>query len=349
MSGHDIEPFWGDCNHENPEDFFRAFQRRMGAHTDEHKCTQFILYLYSDSAADKWYESLPSEDKTSWAKLSAAFQKRWPKKIVAEKTELEYEEEIMGCKLKIKELLKKEVVAGREVYKYITWADHMLNITMGAKIATGTTYLNLVWKNLPQPIWDQTTGSYDSWIAFLDAVQKVNIDSIREKVDEHEERKKAIEEMQKRIAALELPATAPGITRAGASTARHIVQAAAPRTRGGNAIANTNRSQPETLTEQELTILQVNYTVLPHHPNTPAGHAAHQAQQQEFVRQHGTSVFIKYDTPYPLRPGTAGINTGECYKCGTTGHQSLECTDRTPLHTYEQKWCRYAGFHLRQQ
>ncbi|KAF8988407.1 hypothetical protein BDQ17DRAFT_1334551 [Cyathus striatus] len=124
----------------------------MGTHTNAHKCKQFVLFLYSDSVVHYWYKALPSEDKESWENLSAAFRKRWPKKTVALKTELEYKAEIMGCVLETKDLLKKEVVAGREVYRYIAWANCMLTLTMGAKIATGMTYLNLVCKDLPQAI-----------------------------------------------------------------------------------------------------------------------------------------------------------------------------------------------------
>ncbi|KAF8975407.1 hypothetical protein BDQ17DRAFT_1441526 [Cyathus striatus] len=274
MAGQDIEPFWGTARVKTLKTSSECFNAKW-VHTRMHI-----------SASN-------SEDKTSWTKLSEAFRKRWLKKMVVTKTELEYEVEIMGSKLETKDLLKKEVVAGREVYKYIAWTDHMLTLTMGAKVTAGTTYLNWVRKELPQAIRDQTTGSYTSWIVFLEAVQNANVDLIRDKVDEWE-------------------------------------------------------GQPDTLTEHELSILRANLTALPHHPDTPAGHAAHQAQQQEFARQHGTSTFIKFDTPYPLHPGTAGINTGECYKCGTTGHRSLECMSATSLHIYEQKWRRYAGFHLQQ-
>ena len=44
---------------------------------------------------------------------------RWPRKKQIKKTDDEYEDEIMGRKLKDEDLGKKEKIAGREVYTHI--------------------------------------------------------------------------------------------------------------------------------------------------------------------------------------------------------------------------------------
>ena len=34
---------------------------------------------------------------------------------------------------------------------------------------------------------------------------------------------------------------------------------------------------------------------------------------------------ITDQTPYPLKPGTATICLGECFRCGTHGHSGIDC------------------------
>jgi hypothetical protein len=83
---------------------------------------------------------------------------------------------------------------------------------------------------------------------------------------------------------------------------------------------------------------------LPHHPDTQAGRQAHQAQQTEWVRAYGYGTRVTEKTPYPLRPGTAPVNSGECFTCGYLGHLGArtgeDCTalGHRPLHPNEQQW-----------
>ena len=63
MASKTILPFHGDKEDENPEDFLRAFYRRMGDKTDEVRKAQFRHYLQADSAADEWYAELPDDEQ----------------------------------------------------------------------------------------------------------------------------------------------------------------------------------------------------------------------------------------------------------------------------------------------
>jgi hypothetical protein len=99
MPTEQVDPFHGDKEDENPEDFLRSFYRRMGTASDDTKKQQFKYFLQADSAADEWFEDLKQADKKDWNTIEDAFSKRWPRKKAAKKTTEEYEEEITGLKL----------------------------------------------------------------------------------------------------------------------------------------------------------------------------------------------------------------------------------------------------------
>ena len=128
-----VTPFHGDKEDKSLEDFLHAFYRRMGNKTNYSRKNQFCYYLQANGAADKWFLDLADEEKKSWKDIEVAFEKRWPQKKQIKKTEEEYKDEIMGWKLKAEDLGKKEVVAGRETYTHIAWADKMATLIKGAK------------------------------------------------------------------------------------------------------------------------------------------------------------------------------------------------------------------------
>ena len=95
-------------------------------------------------------------------------------------------------------------------------------------------------------------------------------------------------------------------------------------------------------TQADRVALQVQLAKYPQHPDTEAGRKAHQAQQADWMRVFGPGTRVTESTPYPLRPGTAPVNSGECYTCGFTGHLRLRdgstCEGRRALHANEQAW-----------
>jgi hypothetical protein len=183
MSNDHVNPFHGDKEDENPEDFLRSFFRRMGSSDDNAKKQQFRNFLQADSAADEWFDELSVADKKDWDAIEAAFRKRWPRKKAVKKTTEEYEEEITGLRLKMEDLGKKEKTAGREVYSHIVWADKMLTIIRGAKLESTTTYVGHVRKELPKLLREKVGAGHADWTAFLQAIRDVDIDHIRDGVD----------------------------------------------------------------------------------------------------------------------------------------------------------------------
>ena len=336
----------------------------MGTSTDEVRKQQFPNFLQADSVADEWFEELKEKDKTDWKSIEAAFRTRWPRKKAAKKTSEEYEEEVRELELKMEDLGKKEKVAGREIYTHIAWADKMGTIIRGAKLESTTTHIGHVRKNLPTLLREKIGAGHADWTAFLTAIRDIDIDYIRDGVDSWKKEQAKQEAVKKRIGELEkLVTTSPtapirqrmstfniGNQLSMAPVTRQTTPANAnPFATAGGGQENLF-AQPRTTnymprpppTQADKAALQVRLTKYPQHPDTEAGRKAHQAQQADWMTTHGPGTRITESTPYPLRPGTAPINSGECFTCGFTGHMGRRdgstCEGRRSLHPNEQAW-----------
>ena len=377
MPAEQVDPFHGDKEDENPEDLLRSFFRRMGTATDDIKKKQFKYFLQADSVADEWFEELPVADKKDWNAIEDAFNKRWPRKKAAKKTTEEYEEEITGLRLKTEDLGKKEKTAGREVYSHIVWADKMATIVKGAKIETTTTYIGHVRKELPRSLREKVGAGHTDWTAFLQAVRDVDVDYIRDEAEIWRKEQEEKEALRKRVQQLEKLTASPTAPLRQQMTSFNIGSPAPgpvqqPRqtttpanpfagTTGGrgnlfqtpqttNAVQSNNPRPPAT--QADRTALLARLQKFPHHPDTEAGRQAHRAQQAEWVKTHGVNAYVTESTPYPLRPGTAPVGSGECFTCGFSGHMGRRdgstCEGNRALHPHEQTWRAICSRILRQ-
>ena len=207
-----VNPFHGDKDDESPEDFWRAFYRRMGDKSDDSKKAQFPYYLQADSVADEWFADLPDAKKKSWADIEVAFKKRWPRKKQTKKSDDEYEDEILGRKLKTEDLGKKEKVAGRDVYTHIAWADKRATTVKSAKLEKTTTYVRQVRKELPNILREKVGTVHADWSSFLQAVRDVDLDHIRdgmELLNKELEEKKALNQRLRMLESVSRSPTAP--------------------------------------------------------------------------------------------------------------------------------------------
>ncbi|KAF8175642.1 hypothetical protein K438DRAFT_1847439 [Mycena galopus ATCC 62051] len=88
-----------------------------------------------------------------------------------------------------------------------------------------------------------------------------------------------------------------------------------------------------------------------HHLDTEAGHCAHGNQQQEWFHVHG-NIRVSVNTLYPLYPGRAPVNSGECFCCGYQGHTNFCRACQVPpeqcISMREQQWRRIATQALRE-
>jgi hypothetical protein len=113
----------------------------------------------------------------------------------------------------------------------------------------------------------------------------------------------------------------------------HVPQTGSP--------AQNSTSRPQA-TPADRAALLVCLQKYPHHPDTEPGRQAHRAQQADWVKTHGPGAHITQFTPYPLRPGTMPVGSGECFTCGFAGHMGRKdgstCGGNRALHIHEQTW-----------
>jgi hypothetical protein len=359
MATEQVNPFHGDKKDENPEDFLRSFYRRMGTASDDTRKQQFRYFLQADSAADEWFDDLPAADKKDWTTIETAFNKRWPRKKAAKKTKEEYEEEIMGTRLQMEDLGKKEKTAGRETYSHIAWADKMEVIVRGAKIEETTTYIGQVRKELPKLLREKVGTGHTDWAAFLQVVRDVDLDHIKEGVSIWKQEQEEQQALRKRIQHLEKLTASPtaplrhqmttftlGDPQQNSPQPARQVTTTPHNPFTGNSGGSGNLFTPKNTrpppTQADKAALLARLQKYPHHPDTEAGRQAHRAQQTEWVKTHGLTAIVTESTPYPLRPGTCPVNSGECFTCGLRGHlgrrDGSTCGGNRSLNTREQAW-----------
>jgi hypothetical protein len=365
-----VPPFRGDNEDECPESFLRAFYRRMGDKTDDAKKAQFPHYLQPYSVADDWFSELVEDEKKNWSDIESAFRKKWPKKKLVKKTDEEYEDEILGRKLKTEDLGKKEKIAGTDVYSHVAWADKMGTSVRGAGLEKSNSHIRQVRKELPSILREKIGTGHADWSKFLQAVRDVDVEYIRDTLDMKNKEQAALDQRFRMLETVSRSPTAPlrqqlsavTISRQPTTPTATTVNnnsnpfanpgggqgnlrfTATPTTQQYNRPAQQNFNPRPPPTAEQKAELRALLNTLPHHPDTQAGRQAHQAQQAEWVRVHGFRTRVTEKTPYPLRPGTAPVYSGECFTCGQVGHlgsrtgENCQELGYRPLHPNEQQW-----------
>lgn len=73
-------------------------------------------------AAKIWWNRLAAGEKDNWAHLRVAFEKKWPEKLITEKT---VEEQHAATVLKEESLGKRVKVDGVDEFSHVVWADKL--------------------------------------------------------------------------------------------------------------------------------------------------------------------------------------------------------------------------------
>lgn len=90
--------------------------------------------------------------------------------------------------------------------------------------------------------------------------------------------------------------------------------------------------------------------VVPQRQNTENGIRQYEADVNTWHRMHGTEGIPSLERPYPLRPGTSILGSGECYNCRIVTepmHLSSQCTVTEVLRPQESRWRQHVAAMLR--
>jgi len=184
------------------KDFMKVYRRatvnNSNMNTEEAKIGNFQNYLGSDSPAEEWYEEI-GKTLTKWPEFELAFFTKFPTMDKAKKTAVELERELVGLKLRVEDLGKKEKYGGQEVWSHIAFAENALNLARRAKIDTGTSSLWVVRDGLPEVIREKVPENQTSWATFCAAIKAVDMGHIRDGVRKHNERAEEAVRMREEI------------------------------------------------------------------------------------------------------------------------------------------------------
>ncbi|KAJ7172817.1 hypothetical protein C8R43DRAFT_1230934 [Mycena crocata] len=360
--------------------------------TSAGKAVLFKNYLVSGSDVDDWFQALPAATRADMDLIDSAVEDQYPPETTVQPTQAEYATTLLKCRLTMEELGTKTKVADREVWSHTAWANKMLRLATKAGVSKTSTYIEQVRIDLPRPLRTKIGKVYADWPAFIKAVREVDTVELeldmREWKEEKEKREK-LEKMLERQPALQAsptagihaqltsarisapqtqgrwPATTPGASPFQSvggggqgnlfAAPRATYQPQAPRAPQqapprGPYQRPSPTVQPPLEGEQRRLFLEA-IARIPHHPDTPEGRRAHGDQQQEAYRTYGNAE-MSISTPYPLRPGRAPLNSGECFRCGFQGHTNYMRRCEAPqdqcLSVREQQWRRIASQALKE-
>lgn len=368
----------GDTDKLSAQDFLRAFHRDTRPSTSgADKAKAFKNYLVAGSEVDTWYKSLSAAIRADMDLLDTAIEDRYPSQETVQPTAAEYGVMLVKEKLRMEELGTKVKVADRDVWAHHAWANKMLRFATNAGVEKTSIYIEQVRLELPRQIRTKLLKTFKDWPEFIKAVR--DVDTVELEVEmkewrEEKEKQDRVEKLLERRQALQASPTA-GIRAQLTNTTIGVPAPRWPAPSGGanpfhstgsggqgNLFAPPVRQQPAPfqprqfeqqapLEGQARAILLAAITAIVHHPDTDAGHRAHADQQQAWFRVHG-NVPVSVNTPYPLKPGRAPVNSGECFRCGVLGHTNFRraCTaiPEQCVSLREQNWRRIAAAALKE-
>ena len=337
------------------------------------------------SGADEWFGDLSADDKKTYEKLTAAFEKQWPLTTAPKASKAERIQILKEWVLKAEDLGKKvEGPGGTMIWSHVKWATGLTSRVRDAEDTTGF-LLSEVYNNLPRPVRElirkEPRATYD---ALITAVLALDTSDLKETAadfarDQETARlarqppsptkaiREALQTTRIHAAQPQYPDTPPNPYNAAP---REVISSNPfPRATGRGNLFNPTRGAPVfpfrgagpgalgmgrgavrpqqtiSLRDRHITLRHqdLGRFALPHHPNTPEGHAAYQAQVTTW---HAANPNRKPDEqhPYPLSPGHPPVGSRECWDCGQPGHmQGAEVCGGAVLPEPERDWRRIAG------
>ncbi|KAI5995000.1 hypothetical protein EDD15DRAFT_2365904 [Pisolithus albus] len=349
--------FRGDYSgKEEPADWFTEFQLSLPTTWSEMtKVDRFGLQLAVGSYADEWFTNLPSEDKADMASLKAAFLKRWPPTKRPKWTKAQQRERIRAVKLDEEDIGRWVETEDGGDYGHVVWATKVMRIALSMGDVEGK-LVEYVVEEAPTVLRNELEDEYEGWDEFIEAVRKAKVKKMlrnRETRRGEEGLRNEVAELRQQIGQLAIRHTPQSYqtrvaTRLGGENiapgywGQHARVNAVP-----IPIARSPVGQRIPLTRAQ--ILE-KASALPHRANNEAGRRLYEADVTAWHRAFGEGTMPSLERPYPLKPGTTAIGSGECFTCGVVTeppHVGNTCTAKETLRPHETRWRQLVAGMLR--
>lgn len=342
-----LPPFSGNGDKdEDPQDFINGIRKHFlmkGTLTDASKVEFLEVSLKSRSPAATWFAALSPANKATWAALYTAFLVRWPVKTAPVVTPGEKQRLLETTLLQESDMGKRVMVGGVEEYTHIAWADQIEKMANDIP-DTNNLLVSAIRKTLPSVI-RKIIGSKDiTWLAFCNTVRAITLEEIQDALEEARMATKNQDDIA-RLTKLQTQNQANSLTNAfqqftitAPSPTSQLIPRFPPRF-----AQPTPPTLPQTFAEKPAAerMRDLIKNALPIHPDTPAGRSAYEVQVQAYRNTHGTKNPNEI-RPYPLRPGSAPVVSGECWSCGMPPHHPAVCMSSQAPEA-ETKWRRIAA------
>lgn len=178
-----LKPFRGDEEEtQDPQAFLRAFNRAMRAmaiSTEADKIAALQDYITPRSEAQRWYDGLTLQQRTTWAELEKSFNSKWESLPMAEKTEETYQDELLTLKLEDDDVGKTKDINGTKVWTHVAWAKETMRLAKAAKVEKDVGLVRIAHKKLPKVIRNLTKIRYKDFEELTREVKGLDMDKIR--------------------------------------------------------------------------------------------------------------------------------------------------------------------------
>ncbi|KAG6843197.1 hypothetical protein H0H87_007019, partial [Tephrocybe sp. NHM501043] len=313
--------------------------------TDTDRIATLKLSLKTGSDAHTWFKGLDNTTRSTWAGLKAAFDLRWPERVIAAKTTEEKTSTLMVAELKSKDVGKRVTINGVEEWSHIAWADRVEHLTGAIPDSKGL-LINQVRKKLPRTMHN-LLGSHSSWMAFCQAVWDLPIKCIQESNAAEQaciKVTKELEDLKQNIALQQTPSKALAGTFCNISIGNSLpapcllntqstpapsMPHPKPALSANNPFYTPPAAANSTYVERPWAECwaDVEQLALPIHPNTPEGCNLYTAQLTDWIKKHGSAKPNK-TCPYPLCPRSLPVTSNNCWSCGLSGHMTNSCPNQ---------------------
>ncbi|KAF8221453.1 hypothetical protein L208DRAFT_1327943 [Tricholoma matsutake] len=322
----------GDDEHpeESPQDFLKVMQcwglNKTNA-MDTQKLENFGLNLKLNTAAEQWFDNLPTTDIDTWDHLVSAFKRKWPSKVPTMKTVEEKQAALEQTTISEEEVGKRVVTNRVEELVHVVWADKIECLAAAIPDANGL-LVNSIRRSMPKVLQKVTGSGHTTWASFCNAVCAATVTQIAEAKEEEKEARE-LQEQVKKLQELCKTSVTPNYSPTPTLNANNQ----APRTTY-QTLNQPTYQQNRTPAKRMNNVIRL---ALPIHPNTPAGWPLYEAQITKWHTEY-TGQQVSKTCPYPLSPGTMPVVSGECWGCGLSGHMGPSCNSSTPVPRSESRW-----------